>query len=94
MHFQEDTQSEILRSAQDDNPGEFFRSLLGALRSERSTILPAVERREIWGIGMSLKWSAAPSSTGRGRSEGKGKSDTCCIPPFYHDQKVAKVDMG
>ena len=30
VHFQEDTQSEILRSAQDDNPGEFFRSLLGA----------------------------------------------------------------
>ena len=28
MHFQEDTQSEILRCAQDDTRGEFFRSLL------------------------------------------------------------------
>jgi hypothetical protein len=29
VHFQEDTQSEILRCAQDDTRGEFFRSLLG-----------------------------------------------------------------
>jgi hypothetical protein len=28
VHFQEDTQSEILRCAQDDTRGEFFRSLL------------------------------------------------------------------
>jgi len=27
VHFQEDTQSEILRCAQDDNRGAFFRSL-------------------------------------------------------------------
>jgi hypothetical protein len=27
VHFQEDTQSEILRCAQDDTRGEFFRSL-------------------------------------------------------------------
>jgi hypothetical protein len=31
VHFQEDTQSEILRCAQDDTRGEFFRSLLGLL---------------------------------------------------------------
>jgi hypothetical protein len=46
-HFQEDTQSEILRCARDDNRGAFFRSLLSranfVLRPDELLVLP---RRE------------------------------------------------
>src|SRR5439155_24572897 len=47
-------------------------------KSERSMVLTDVEGRDTFGITMSVRWLAAPSSTGRGRSAGKGKS-VCCV---------------
>ena len=46
----------------------------GALKSSRWTTLSDVERRINGGIGIPFRWSAAPSSTGRGRFGGRGKS--------------------
>src|SRR6266446_1206718 len=46
----------------------------GALKSSRWTTLSDVERRINGGIGIPFRWSAAPSSTGRVRFGGRGKS--------------------
>src|SRR5882724_4132518 len=51
--------------------------VLVALKWARSTDLPAVDGRESLGIAMPTRWSACPSSTGRGSSLGSGKSVGC-----------------
>ena len=40
---------------------------------------------------MFSRWSAAPSSTGRGRSEGNGKSVRCCMPRSPLTSRKANV---
>ena len=63
MHFQEDTQSEILRCAQDDNRGAFFRSLLKSgtgLRKQNESLAVSTTKRQTMGIVVEC---AAPSST-------------------------------
>jgi hypothetical protein len=55
MHFQEDTQSEILRYAQDDNRGAFFRSLLEA--HPETVFLPSSRTiSSLFSMGTFSKW--------------------------------------
>src|SRR5213078_3108781 len=64
-------------------------TVLGAIRAERSILLPAVKRRETIGMRMPTRWSAAPSSRGCGRLAGSGKSVGCGI-----DMSMARPPKG
>src|SRR5438132_8375124 len=71
----------------------------GALRSSSWTTLSDVERRIRGGIGIPFRWSAAPSSTGRGRFGGRGKSvfsilASPCSAKYLNTPRVTIRDLA
>src|SRR6266576_2888205 len=78
-------------------------TVLGALRSERLTLRPDVERRVNGGIGTPFRCSAAPSSTGRGKFGGRGKSGFSILaslcsakyqPRLASRSEISRVSFG